>query len=369
MKQLDIGLTLVADSPIDKLSTRVGAKWENLRAARERAVEKRRVLQADLSEFENADSSIIVYGSLGRDEFTLGSDLDWTLLVDGIADPAHLEVALAIKDKLEELGHKAPGREGVFGSLAFSHELIHQIGGQDDTNANTTRRILLLLESTVIGKRDAHKRVLSSVLHRYLKEDRGLWHGSTQFRVPRFLLNDIARYWRTMAVDFAAKQRARGNEGFAMRNIKLRMSRKLIFISGLLACFSCHLDVDESEKQKIFPAIAVQPLVEHLYRRLKLTPLESLADTLLRFEGLDTWSAQLFKAYDDFLGILADESILRNGKTQRVHLERLSVDELDADPIFQRTREISHRFRDAVNEIFLRSSTELSRLTIEYGVF
>jgi hypothetical protein len=161
------------------------------------------------------------FGSLGRDEFTAGSDLDWTLLVDGIADPAHLDVAFAIKDRLEKLEHKPPGREAVFASLAFSHELIHQIGGHDDTNANTTRRILLLLESAVIGRRDAHKRVLSNVLLRYLKEDRGLWHESGKFKVPRFLLNDIARYWRTMAVDFASKQRARGNEGFAMRNIKL----------------------------------------------------------------------------------------------------------------------------------------------------
>ena len=91
----------VVDSAIDKLVDRLGANWENLRAAHNRAVEKRRALETDLSEFNSADSSIIVFGSLGRDEFTVGSDLDWTLLVDGIADPAHLDVALAIKDKLE----------------------------------------------------------------------------------------------------------------------------------------------------------------------------------------------------------------------------------------------------------------------------
>ena len=311
----------------------------------------------------------MVYGSLGRDEFTPGSDLDWTLLVDGIADPAHLDVALAIRDKLETLGYKQPGREGVFGTLAFSHELIHQIGGQDDTNANTTRRILLLLESTVIGRRDAYKRVVCNVLHRYLKEDRGLWYGSGEFKVPRFLLNDITRYWRTMAVDFAYKQRVRGNEGFALRNVKLRLSRKLIFISGLLTCFSCHLELPGDEKKLIYLEHAVQPLVVHLYRRLAFTPLESLANTLLGFEKLDGSTAKLFKAYDDFVGILADESVLDNGETPRDYLEHLSVDKLESDPVFQHAREISHEFRDAVHEIFLRSNTELSRLTIEYGVF
>jgi len=51
-----------------------------------------------------------------------------------------------------------------------------------------------------------------------------------------------------MAVDFASKQRDRGGEGWGLRNAKLRMSRKLIFASGLLTCFSCHLDPELQSK-------------------------------------------------------------------------------------------------------------------------
>ena len=47
---------------------------------------------------------------------------------------------------------RAPSQAGTFGKMAFSRYIIHQIGGQNDTNKNTTQRILLLLESTTIGK-------------------------------------------------------------------------------------------------------------------------------------------------------------------------------------------------------------------------
>jgi hypothetical protein len=83
----------------------------------------------------------VVYGSLARDEFTKGSDVDWTLLIDGPANRRHLDTAHDIEAKLEELGMKEPSRDGA---MTFSHELVHQIGGEDDRNSNTTRRILLL---------------------------------------------------------------------------------------------------------------------------------------------------------------------------------------------------------------------------------
>jgi predicted nucleotidyltransferase len=370
VEQLDIGYsTPVEKSPVEILAAKLRQDWGYLAAARERAVKERRRLQSALRDLDGADSSIVVFGSLGRDEFTVGSDVDWTLLVDGIADPAHFDTALEIRRRLEKLGHEPPGREGIFGNLAFSHNLIHQIGGEDDSNSNTTRRILLLSESQVIGRREAHERTLHNILHRYLYEDRGLWYGSGEFRIPRFLLNDIVRYWRTMAVDFAYKQRTRGNEGFALRNIKLRMSRKLIFISGMLACFSCHLDLTPEEKELFFGSKAVQPVVDHLQKTLSLPPLQLIAKVLLKHEDLWPPASALFSTYDTFIGMLADESLLSSGMTRRKHLDKLPVEELEDDEVFQEARELSHRFRDAVHDIFLRSKTDLSRLTIEYGVF
>lgn len=174
-------------SSIEKLAEATSSSWPNIRKTRELAASKREELKQALSGKGSRDTSIVVFGSLAREEFTEGSDVDWTLLVDGIADPVHLDISLAISRTLSHLGCKGPGREGTFGNLTFSHDVIHLIGGPDDSNANTTRRILLLLESEPLGEREAYDRVLTNILNRYL-DDRGIWHSSSAYRVPRFLL-------------------------------------------------------------------------------------------------------------------------------------------------------------------------------------
>ena len=120
MEQLDLTQKSPNPSAVETLGLKLGRKWDHLRTARALAIQERQTLQGYLSEFTNADTSIVVVGSLGRDEFTPGSDVDWTLLIDGIADPGHLDVALEIRKKLGTLGRKSPGREGTFGSSVQS---------------------------------------------------------------------------------------------------------------------------------------------------------------------------------------------------------------------------------------------------------
>ncbi len=359
-----------AQTSLEALEQRTSSDWSHLRQARIQSARERATLTEALSDYSNRDASIIVVGSLAREEFTCGSDVDWALLVDGISFPEDLETSFSVRKALDRLERKQPGREGIFGTIVSSHNLVHNIGGQDDTNANTTLRILLLLESLAIGNPDAHRRVINNILFRYLNEDRGLWHGSGRYKVPRFMFNDIARYWRTMAVDFAYKQRNRENVGFAIRNFKLRMSRKLMFLAGMIACFECHTSFNNIEDRTSFYSEGrVQSVIDLLVTVLSKAPLEIIATALAREQSLDEPAKALFTAYDEFIGLMADDTPLANGNTRRKQLDLISVGELEDDPTAKLSRDISHRFRDAIESIFLRSDTDISRLTIEYGVF
>jgi hypothetical protein len=247
--------------------------------------------------------------------------------------------------------------------MAFSHDIVHQIGGQNDTNKNTTQRILLLLESTPIGeRREAYDRVIRAVIDRYLQEDTHLLtHNLKSFRVPRFLLNDIVRFWRTMAVDFANKQRDRAGRGWGLRNAKLRMSRKFIFASGLLVCFSATLDSDLQNKISTDTNDVRFQLGNHIRDYVRLTPLEILERFIRRYDIADSTAKDLFGSYAEFLRVLDDE-------TSRKALDALRSEDSDTDATFQRIREISRVFMGALDYIFFENR-QIARLTREYGVF
>jgi predicted nucleotidyltransferase len=355
---------------LEKLEKRTGSNWEHLRVARKSSEQEYGEITTALQTFATADASIVIVGSLARKEFTPGSDIDWTLVLDGMSRPQDEQLARDIRLVLEGIKKRQPGREGVFGTLVSSHDLIHRIGGETDTNANTTRRILLLLESVAIGRPDAHSRVLNNILYRYLEEDRGLWFGSNQSKVPRFLFNDVARYWRTMAVDFAYKQRSRPDGGFLLRNTKLRMSRKLLFLAGMLICFDCHTRFeDQADRTTFYKDKPVEAVINRLREVLAQPPLEILASSLLPYASFDQSNKKLFTAYDQFVGMLADETLLENGLTKREHLNTLPLERIEGDPVASEARDISHRFRDGISDLFLTKDTELGRLTLEYGVF
>ncbi|MBV9760938.1 MAG: nucleotidyltransferase domain-containing protein [Acidobacteriaceae bacterium] len=243
----------ISTTYVEQLEQTLGTQWIHLREARSRTRSKLAEAREALSDLDSEDNSIIVSGSLARDEYTNGSDFDWSLLIDGPCDPEHHRLVRKISEIVQELANKPVGAERTFGDMVFSHDLVHQIGGQYDTNRNTTQRLLLVLESRAVGRRtEALARVRHNVLNRYLHEDRGFWRMHARFRIPCFLQNDLARYWRTLAVDFAYKSRDRAGQGWAIRNIKLRMFQEI----GVRGRFACMLQMSRVPHRRRWPQAA-----------------------------------------------------------------------------------------------------------------
>ena len=354
-----------AVSQVDILQDRLGSNWNAIQKARQDTTHKRSELDDLFRSRRSPDTSIVVFGSVARQEITSSSDLDWILLIDGQSIPEHKEQERETERSLASKGFIEPGKSGVFGKMVGSHDLVHNIGGEDDPNSNTTRRILLLLESHPIGNREAYDRVRRQILRRYLEDDRGLLYGSGEVRIPRFLLNDLTRYWRTVTVDFVYKQRAENDKKWALRNAKLRMSRKLIFAAGLLHCFFCHLDpaADRAREALRAPAKDVSALTEYMEQELSLTPLDLVAKACLELGVRPETASSIFGHYDRFLAILDDPEKRSELEHARTH------EDLRNSKVWNEVREVSRPFHDGLVTLFLNDNENLKTLTMKYGVF
>lgn len=307
---------------------------------------------------------LVAYGSLAREEWTQGSDVDWTLLIDGPGAAAHFELAQQINGQLEQHRFQGPGATGTFGSLASSHELIHRIGGTEDSNQNLTRRILLLLESISINDDLVRKRVLRQILERYIACDPSVsWLSVPRWRVPRFLLNDIVRYWRTVAVDYAWKKWEQPSGKWALRNIKLRFSRKLLFVKGLLLCLDCEAGKLRPLATSIVDTQALSnQMIERCVEFANIPALELLCEAAHKVNDSKN-TRTLLVAYDGFLELLSDPAA-------RKSLAELPFDQnANQNQYFDRARSLGRQFQAALESLFFQPGHPWANLMKSHGVF
>ncbi len=268
--------------PLEALAKVTGRNFPNLMDARRRTAERLEEKRPRLTALRHSPrASIVLMGSWGRQELTSESDDDFMVLIQGTRRRLIKPSIRSVKKVLD----RAPGKQGVFGGPVFSDRLVQDIGLGGDDNDNLTRRMLFMLESIPVTGAEVYRTVRAEVLNRYLDES------VKPYRPPRFFLNDVVRYWRTMCVDFAGKERE-GPEKWGLRNAKLRTSRKILFAGGLLPILDCFR----------FDELAMRGFLEGEF---DLPPTDRIARSFLE-NGASDAGARTLGAYDEFVGRMND---------------------------------------------------------------
>lgn len=201
-----------------KLSTRRDECRLILERAKQKSEERLNLLRKTAADMMGDKQILIgVNGSVARREVTSGSDIDlFFLLPDGeISEKEASELRGTFADLLNEHDIKMPAKGGVFDNMLRSKKLVEDIGGEEDTNTNITRRMLYLLESEHVYNVREYEDLRRRLIERYVPDN------LEEHKHCLFFLNDIVRYWRTICIDFEHKT-SDGTKPRAIRLIKLR---------------------------------------------------------------------------------------------------------------------------------------------------
>jgi len=238
---------------------------------------------------------VIAVGSVGRREALEASDLDVIpVLKEEI--PSFHEHDQQMRQLLRErLGVKVSKGEDLTKFILLSDLAQSEtIGAEGDDSAALTKRILILSESAQAGGGYGITSVRDALLSAYADQER------TSGRHVLSLCNDIARYYRTLCIEYKSKVDNEDDSDWCTRNIKLRHCRKFWYYATMLALSSTGVDMDEkSHRAAVSRALELPP-----YARL-ITAVPEGGRSALR---------QLLESYAwflEFLGVSKNREALR----------------------------------------------------------
>src|SRR5690242_1656434 len=114
-----------------------------------------------------AGCSVVAVGSLARREASEQSDIDYFVISD---DTCGSDVNERIGQAIASMGLRAPSVAGAFAKAVNSTEILEKIGGNNESNDDLTRRMLLLLESEWLHGEPEYDSLFSSVIERYIRD-------------------------------------------------------------------------------------------------------------------------------------------------------------------------------------------------------
>ena len=276
----------------DEIIERCGGSLAQLPALRaaarhaEHAVDNARHILQEADLHDDPTVQVFALGSVGRMESTDTSDLDLAVVFNSErttsvrAETVRGEVVTALRRRFD-----VP--EKTFRRAVDQEDLLHNVGGQRDSNDRLTYRALLLTESVALSKQEPCTQLRRAIFNVYAD---GV---VTRGKSLTSLTNDLHRYWRTVCVDYRHKVEEQ-SKGWAMRSLKLRHSRKLWHLANIT------LQLWAVQREQ-----AGARLDEVLFERLHWPPLAKIGRCLHEM-SLGELAAPLFETHDRFLSSIGD---------------------------------------------------------------
>lgn len=261
-----------------------------------------------------------VNGSVARREVTSGSDVDLFFLATGEDAEAVRSIQETFRARLSKDRIKMPANGGVFEDPLTVTDLLANIGGDADTNAFLTRRMLYLLEGEWLHDQSGFEHVRKRLVHHYVNDT------LEEHKLCRYLLNDVIRYWRTICVDFEEKT-ADGGKPRAIRLVKLRFARMMLYFGGVAAISLTGDATADVKRAKLLEMFAKPP-----------------AERLTAAFG-DNVMAKPLAAYATFLNAIDNAEI-------RAALERNGHDGLDTDE-YRELVKVAREFRQGLEDVLI----------------
>ena len=266
----------------------------------------------------------VAVGSVGRYESLDSSDLDLIPILGTLSAEEFQPHDLPIREKVTaELAVKVSKGEDLTKFQQLS-ELTNAecIGGDRDESSALTKRVLILTEGAEAGGTLPLDAVRRPILDAYAKEAR------TRGRHLLTLNNDIARYYRTLCIEYKAKIDVEGKD-WCTRNVKLRHSRKFWYFSAMLGL------ADQARRS----AEPRAELVDRVLDTIRIPPW----GRLIRGLGSSKYAAgKVLEPYAWFLDFMASKDN-REALAKVSYDDRYSTERGNPFPAMKANSDLMHR--------------------------
>ncbi len=265
---------------------------------------------------------VLAVGSYGRLEaHPEVSDFEWITVYDDSLvgnDEARQFQADLTGFLADVFGRNRLSINKTFGDICSISDLCTNVGGEADTNRTLTYRMLALAEGAVLYDNDAYEKIIAGLAKAY---------GGSHTAGHRLLslATDVARYWRTLRIDYKFKV-DEGGKHWAVRSLKLRSSRRMWFLASALHLVAFGPRI-EYTSTTAFDLEAVKTFM----REMGGNPVMRLLKSAEQLAADETIMSELLSTYDVVQQRLADPAT-------RNHLDRLGGGKRFDDEIYASIR-------------------------------